>query len=426
MEFDIPLKVNIKQEKLTPPNSPKKLEFDEKKTVPPLKSSSELLAELFKVFNAAPPEDLLNENFKKKKSKNKHKKHKKRKHEDSDSDLDGSPMKKKKKNKKSKKSSSSSDDENGEIGSDSNHTSQKHKKLKKHKKSDSSPTKKKKKSKKNHKNSASSNDDENDKHKESKTQLLSDEKSTDLLEKKNQDDFDLTITTLKKESKSSSKKNEISIGDLKKSTILKDSTYNSKKSKSKSPAPSESSELSLSDEESLMFPVRRQANYFDSSKYYDNMHGSYNSRSRTHYKSRSRERDRHSHSKYKSRHDSYRHRSRSDDRSRSRSPEPIDKKRLLEIARKNAITMLKSGYLPYLAPEVKEKALAKMQYGGKSIDELTEYCRKLSNGEGLGDLSSISEEDSDHDKEGNDKAFNHPFVVKERGPIVMNIRVDKF
>lgn len=41
---------------------------------------------------------------------------------------------------------------------------------------------------------------------------------------------------------------------------------------------------------------------------------------------------------------------------------------MLEIARKNAITMLRNGTLPgtqNLAPEAKEKALAKMRYGGK-------------------------------------------------------------
>lgn len=51
-----------------------------------------------------------------------------------------------------------------------------------------------------------------------------------------------------------------------------------------------------------------------------------------------------------------------------RTEDRIDKKRLLEIARKNAITMLKNGTLPgahNLDPEAKEKALTKMRYGGK-------------------------------------------------------------
>lgn len=61
---------------------------------------------------------------------------------------------------------------------------------------------------------------------------------------------------------------------------------------------------------------------------------------------------------------------------------------------------------------------------GKSVEELTEFCKKLSNGENLNDLSSLSSnEDSDYDKLGNDKAFHHPFILKDRGPIVMNIKV---
>lgn len=59
---------------------------------------------------------------------------------------------------------------------------------------------------------------------------------------------------------------------------------------------------------------------------------------------------------------------------------------------------------------------------GKSIEELTDYCKRLSNAEELGELSSLSE-DSDHDGEGKERAFHHPFEVKDRGPIVMNIRV---
>lgn len=60
---------------------------------------------------------------------------------------------------------------------------------------------------------------------------------------------------------------------------------------------------------------------------------------------------------------------------------------------------------------------------GKSVDELTEFCKKLSNGESSGYLSDVSD-DSDHDEDGNDRPFNHPFMLKERNePIVMNIKV---
>lgn len=61
-------------------------------------------------------------------------------------------------------------------------------------------------------------------------------------------------------------------------------------------------------------------------------------------------------------------------------------------------------------------------FSGKSVDELTEFCKKLSNGEAAsGYLSNVSDDDHDHD--GNDRPFNHPFVLKDPGPIVMNIRV---
>lgn len=58
---------------------------------------------------------------------------------------------------------------------------------------------------------------------------------------------------------------------------------------------------------------------------------------------------------------------------------------------------------------------------GKSVDELTEFCKKLSKGESNGYLSNVSvDSDIDNDLE---KPFHHPFVIKDRGPIVMNIKV---
>lgn len=58
---------------------------------------------------------------------------------------------------------------------------------------------------------------------------------------------------------------------------------------------------------------------------------------------------------------------------------------------------------------------------GKSVDELTEFCKKLSKGESNGYLSNIS---GDSDVDGDlEKPFHHPFVIKDRGPIVMNIKV---
>lgn len=84
--------------------------------------------------------------------------------------------------------------------------------------------------------------------------------------------------------------------------------------------------------------------------------------------------------------------------------------------------MLKSGTLPRnLSQNTKEKLISKITHGGKSIEELTNYCKRLSRAEDLGDLSELS--DSDNDGDGKPRAFHHPFEVKDRGPIVMNIRV---
>ncbi|XP_072751727.1 uncharacterized protein [Anoplolepis gracilipes] len=124
-----------------------------------------------------------------------------------------------------------------------------------------------------------------------------------------------------------------------------------------------------------------------------------------------------------------RHRSRSENRSRdkhtrgrSRSRErkeriEIDKKKLLEIARRNAINMIKQGTLP-LAQQ--DKAIAAIQSGGKTVDELTDFCKSLSKSEALGELSSISSEGEESESE---KGFHHPFLLKERpSSIIMNIR----
>ncbi|XP_076635928.1 uncharacterized protein LOC143348999 isoform X2 [Colletes latitarsis] len=162
---------------------------------------------------------------------------------------------------------------------------------------------------------------------------------------------------------------------------------------------------------------------------------SHRSRSRGRDKRRDKSRDRHDKSRSNDRRESAkswerrRHRSRSDDRSRdkytrgrSRSRErkeriEIDKKKLLEIARRNAINMIKQGTLP-LAQQ--DKAIAAIQAGGKTVDELTDFCKSLSKSEALGELSSIS---SDEDGSESEKGFHHPFLLKGRpSSIIMNIR----
>ncbi|KAF5270378.1 hypothetical protein FQR65_LT05566 [Abscondita terminalis] len=112
-------------------------------------------------------------------------------------------------------------------------------------------------------------------------------------------------------------------------------------------------------------------------------------------------------------------------RSRSRDKDThIDKKKLLEIARRNAIQMMKSGSLPgalTLGRQAQEKVLAAIRAGGKTIEELTDFCKTLSKKEELGELSSVSGEDGDSDNES--RAFHHPFQIKDRPTgIVMNIK----
>lgn len=52
----------------------------------------------------------------------------------------------------------------------------------------------------------------------------------------------------------------------------------------------------------------------------------------------------------------------------------IDKKKLLEIARKNAINMIKHGSLPL---SQQDKVIAAIHAGGKTIDELTGNYYKI-------------------------------------------------
>ncbi|XP_065221893.1 protein Son isoform X2 [Planococcus citri] len=105
---------------------------------------------------------------------------------------------------------------------------------------------------------------------------------------------------------------------------------------------------------------------------------------------------------------------------RSKSSEKIDKQKLLEIARKNAITLLKQGALPASVVVNTKDKIASIKAGGKTVDELTDFCKQLSKKEALGQESLSSGSDLDEERE---KAFHHPFQLKERpSSIVMNIR----
>ncbi|XP_051154730.1 protein Son isoform X2 [Leptopilina boulardi] len=149
---------------------------------------------------------------------------------------------------------------------------------------------------------------------------------------------------------------------------------------------------------------------------------SHRSRSRDKDKHRGRSRERRerrwSHDRWEGdRSRDRRHYSRHRSRSRERKERiEIDKKKLLEIARKNAIGMIKRGALPLAQ---RDKAIAAIQAGGKTVEELTDFCKSLSKSEALGELSSISSDDGSE----SEKGFHHPFLLKERpNSIIMNIR----
>lgn len=404
--------VKIKKEKLTPPSSPSHnpstsettlatvkhegnsnenilsesvfasllTPNEDKKTVELTKSSEELLAELFQSFNSAPPTtSLIDETKTSKKAKKKHKKEKKKKHK--------------------KKGRSSSDEENV----DKAEKSEKKLKLKK--------VKKEKKDK-----VLDSKDIKSEKDK-SKKRKLQDPNSTGKHKKRKKEreeerKDDLDIDEYEKEllgkvhreesSKSDSKpRSKIVIKSCKNSAVYEENVKQAEEKKKEKERKydkygdvsesehSKSSEISLSDEETY---ERNRSRFYERDSYYGN-------RSRDdRYKDRSprnRSRDRydssyygHGHRGLGSRYDerdrdrrryytilgvmkieltifSFRRRS----RSRSHhSEDRIDKKRLLEIARKNAISMLKNGTLPgtqNMAPEAKEKVLAKMRFGGE-------------------------------------------------------------
>lgn len=117
-----------------------------------------------------------------------------------------------------------------------------------------------------------------------------------------------------------------------------------------------------------------------------------------------------------------RHRTYDRDRDKEDSDNYIDKKKLLEIARRNAIQMMKSGSLPgalTLGPQAQEKVIAAIRSGGKTVEELTDFCKTLSKQEELGELSSISDVNSSESD--GDQPFHHPFQIKDK-PLTINIK----
>uniref|UniRef100_A0A2H1WS13 SFRICE_021677 n=1 Tax=Spodoptera frugiperda TaxID=7108 RepID=A0A2H1WS13_SPOFR len=207
----------------------------------------------------------------------------------------------------------------------------------------------------------------------------------------------------------------------KKSKKSESSTKSSRRDRSKSPKRSSSKSRRSSS-------ASRKRHHRSSSKTRHSSRSRHRSSSRSRRRSRSRSRRR---SRSRSRHRTRRLSPRHGGRRRSRSPTGVkladsEKKRLLEVARRNAINMLKNGAVPAgaaaLPPHTRNQVMAAIQSGGKSVDELTDFCKHLSKKEALGELSSVSSNDDDMSENEDTLAFHHPFLVKEKAPIVMNIR----
>ncbi|KAG8289696.1 hypothetical protein J6590_098988 [Homalodisca vitripennis] len=145
-------------------------------------------------------------------------------------------------------------------------------------------------------------------------------------------------------------------------------------------------------------------------------------RERTRYRSdsgsRERERTRHRSNSSSRERERTRHRPRSKSRDRTKRPseDKIDKQKLLEIARRNALNMMKN---PSGAADQTKVAITS---GGKTVNELTDFCKLLSkkDADGHESISSNTSHSSDSESE---KPFHHPFQIRDRpNSIVMNIR----
>lgn len=140
-------------------------------------------------------------------------------------------------------------------------------------------------------------------------------------------------------------------------------------------------------------------------------------------RSRSRSRDHTSRQHHRS-HSRSRSKSRSKRRRESTSDlrDKVTRKRLLEIARRNAVYLMQNGCLP---PSVEKEQLVKIKAGGKSVDELTDFCKQLVASGNYSDVDVSEPSMSSEEENNSEKPFSsarHPFSVRDSKPILMNIR----
>ncbi|EJD75745.1 G-patch domain-containing protein [Loa loa] len=101
----------------------------------------------------------------------------------------------------------------------------------------------------------------------------------------------------------------------------------------------------------------------------------------------------------------------------------IDKKKLLEIAQRNAAQMAQLGYLPNVETK------AQLKTDGQSVDQLVDFCQKLQRSQDKaarrekGETVSSDEDLAPRKKKGEDDTdfLKHPFALKPATPITINI-----
>ncbi|XP_071136451.1 protein Son-like isoform X2 [Mytilus edulis] len=156
----------------------------------------------------------------------------------------------------------------------------------------------------------------------------------------------------------------------------------------------------------------------------DRKHDHHHERDRERHRSRDRENEKRDSER---RYGKWRSRSRSKERKGDKSKNnddlrlKIDKAKLREIAMKNALAMAKAG------STVAGVDFASIKAGGKSINELTEFCARIASKEKLKHRpagltsSSSSDEGGKKSDDDEDSLIHHPFKVNEKS-ITLNIR----
>ncbi|XP_033741462.1 uncharacterized protein DDB_G0284459-like isoform X4 [Pecten maximus] len=285
----------------------------------------------------------------------------------------------------------------------------------------------------------SSNDDDSEKHETNDEDSEEEEENNAVSETGSLSDSEKDTKTSKskkkkkkKNKKHKKKKKHKSSKDQEKNETKRDDSKRKNRSSSRSRSPKrhrDSHSPSRKSRKSRSRSPKWEDRGFDAYDYRETARNRSRDRDRGRGRSRDRSRERscdrsRDRTRNRSR-DRGRDRGRSD--RRSRSPEKsvdlrvkIDKAKLREIAIKNVLAMAKSGHGPSVD-------LTTIKAGGTSVDELTDFCKRISSKEknrGTESFLSSSSEESEADEKEEEESFiHHPFKVREpSASIVMNIR----